>query len=323
MDGRVFYLYSGREGRLYRSGDGGVSWARTAAILPAEVDNRVRAAPGLSGTLCVSLGRKGLHCSRDGGQSFSRVAGVQRAYAFDFGKNAAGKANPNLFVYGTVGGISGLFRSQDLGASWIRMTTDAVTFGNEPNIVVGDRQQEDRVFVGTNGHGILYAEPKALTEDKTPAEDRAPAPGPNLLKNGGFEFGLLGWGGWGTAGTTSDASSGLLALKLGGDPLTGNNNAGLEQSLNMEGGTTYTLSFDARLSGACEGAGVMIVGGGSAGSFSSAVTVSGTAWQSYLRRSTTPASVSWSKLRLSKGNAACHLMADNLSVVEGTLLTQE
>src|SRR5207253_2784307 len=115
--------------------------------------------PGAEGDLWLALGQNGLTHSRDSGARFTRIAGVQEAWAMGFGKNAPGQHYPALYMAGKVSGIQGVYRSDDAGATWIRINDDRHQYGWIGQVVLGDPRVYGRVYIGTNGRGILYGEP--------------------------------------------------------------------------------------------------------------------------------------------------------------------
>jgi xyloglucan-specific exo-beta-1,4-glucanase len=56
-----------------------------------------------------------------------------------------------------VSGESGLFRSDDAGASWLPIDDDAHRFGSI-NHLTGDPRQYGRVYLGTGGRGIVVGD---------------------------------------------------------------------------------------------------------------------------------------------------------------------
>ncbi|WP_223066994.1 carbohydrate binding domain-containing protein [Paenibacillus caui] len=157
VDGSKFYLY--KEGTLYKSTDGGATWSAANTGLPKESWHSVQAAPGACGEVWISLNGSGLYRSTNSGDTFSKIQGVQKAYLFSFGKNAPGKTNPAVFVYGIVKQKEGIFRSDDNGVTWVQIDSPLIRAGDEPNAMAGDRQTYGRVYVGTNGTGIYYGAP--------------------------------------------------------------------------------------------------------------------------------------------------------------------
>ncbi|MFK8912079.1 RICIN domain-containing protein [Streptomyces sp. YS-3] len=153
---RTFYSLSG--GTLYASTDGGASFTARATGLPGD---RLAAVPGVAGDLWISGGGKGLLHSTDGGRTFSTLGSVRSAAALGFGKAAPGASYQALYLIGTVKDVTGVFRSTDRGATWLRVNDDAHQWGNfaGTGVITGDPDVYGRVYVGTNGRGLLYGDP--------------------------------------------------------------------------------------------------------------------------------------------------------------------
>jgi photosystem II stability/assembly factor-like uncharacterized protein len=58
-----------------------------------------------------------------------------------------------------VADVSGLFRSDDEGSTWQRISDDLHQFGFVGQIV-GDPRVYGRAYIGTGGRGVLYGEPR-------------------------------------------------------------------------------------------------------------------------------------------------------------------
>jgi hypothetical protein len=173
VDANVFYAYDGKA--LLASRDGGARFAAAAGIArPAPADgtpdrgmNVVRAAPGRAGDLWVALRDGGLARSVDGGAHVARVAGVTYCGAVGFGKAAPdaapSTAYPAVFIWGTVGGVRGIHRSLDAGATWTRINDDAHQYGGpgDGQFIVGDMNRYGVVYMSTAGRGIVVGRPVA------------------------------------------------------------------------------------------------------------------------------------------------------------------
>lgn len=155
---KVFYAYDDQA--LLVSLDGGASFAPRAS-LPAGGSRLIRLAPGRSGDLWAPLKDGGLRRSLDGGASFARVAGVGYCGAVGFGKAAPGKDYPSVYIWGSVGGKRGIYRSLDAGASWQRINDDAHQYGGpgDGHFIVGDMNRFGFVYMSTAGRGIVYGRP--------------------------------------------------------------------------------------------------------------------------------------------------------------------
>ncbi|MDC0768769.1 RICIN domain-containing protein [Streptomyces sp. HD] len=152
---RTFYSLSG--GTLYASTDGGATFTARAGNLPS---GRLTAVPGVAGDLWIA-GSKGLLHSTDGGRTFTTLSTVQSASALGFGKAKPGTGYQALYLIGTVKNVTGVFRSTDKGATWLRVNDKAHQWGaiGGVGVITGDPDTYGRVYVGTNGRGLQYGDP--------------------------------------------------------------------------------------------------------------------------------------------------------------------
>jgi photosystem II stability/assembly factor-like uncharacterized protein len=167
---KKFYAMSLFEGQLYLSTDGAGTFTEQAFTLPDGLpqrggnrgDNRggqdrLYTTPGKEGDLWIAA-FNGLYHSTDSGKTFSRTGGVTEMLGFGFGKGAPGADGPALYMLGTVDGQRGVLRSDDDGASWVRINDDRHQWGLVLQIT-GDPKQYGRVYVGAHGRGIFYGDP--------------------------------------------------------------------------------------------------------------------------------------------------------------------
>ncbi|MEY3895388.1 MAG: hypothetical protein RLZZ214_907 [Verrucomicrobiota bacterium] len=165
VDGNTFYLLknvtaqpTGRA-EIWRSTDGGATWA-IAGTLPYKGHTdawqyKIVASPGGKGKLWILLGNEYIAKSSDGGQTFTSVPGINGMIAL--GKPAPKQSHPAVFVYGGFQGKSGLFRSDDDGATWKNLPMDS-PINDAPKIIGADRQTFGRVYIGTDGRGIYVVD---------------------------------------------------------------------------------------------------------------------------------------------------------------------
>ncbi|MET7759602.1 RICIN domain-containing protein [Streptomyces sp. NPDC005389] len=153
---RTFYSLSG--GTLHASTDGGATFTTRATNLPA---GRLTAVPGVAGDLWIAGSARGLLHSTDAGRTFTTLTTVRDASALGFGKAAPGGSYQALYLIGTVKDVTGVFRSTDQGATWLRVNDDAHQWGaiGGVGVVTGDPDTYGRVYVGTNGRGLQYGDP--------------------------------------------------------------------------------------------------------------------------------------------------------------------
>jgi hypothetical protein len=76
-----------------------------------------------------------------------------------FGKTPPAKDYPALFAIGTREKLKAIWRSDDAGATWIRINDDQHQWGTRFRCIAGDPRIFGRVYVGTDGRGIRYGDP--------------------------------------------------------------------------------------------------------------------------------------------------------------------
>jgi len=159
-----FYAYD-PSGKMMASSDGGVSFVLKGS-LPSSGSNVIRVAPGHEGDIWVCLNSRGLTRSTDGGATFTKVATVNQCTGMGFGKAAPDSNYPTVYMFGTVGSVTGLMRSTDAGATWVRLNDDAHQYGGNAasHIVTGDMNIYGQVYMSTGGRGVAYAKPMAQGE---------------------------------------------------------------------------------------------------------------------------------------------------------------
>jgi photosystem II stability/assembly factor-like uncharacterized protein len=167
-DAQLFYALDFETGRWFVSVDGAESFALVASRgLPIVSGDRptwretafpLKATPGLDGDLWL-VSSAGLYNSRDGGQRFSRIDGDLAVEAMDFGKAPEGSSYPTLFAIGRRGDVRGVFRSDDRGQSWVRVNDDRHEYGRRFRAIAGDPRIAGRVYLATDGRGIVYGDP--------------------------------------------------------------------------------------------------------------------------------------------------------------------
>ncbi|MGW7052283.1 1,4-beta-glucanase [Streptomyces sp. NPDC054887] len=157
---RCFYAYDTASGTVQRSVDAGLRFTPGATGLPSgDSQFRIAAAPGREGHLWLSAKWNGLYRSTDGGRTFTKVASCWASYTLGFGRAAEGAGYPALFQVGATGEQTAVFRSDDEAASWIRVNDDDHQWGWIGETITGDPRIHGRVYLGTNGRGIQYADP--------------------------------------------------------------------------------------------------------------------------------------------------------------------
>jgi hypothetical protein len=182
-----FYGFSG--GRLYVSTNGGATFTATAATgLPTTGNVHFKALPGVEGDIWLAggdaaTGASGVWHSTNSGASFTKLSNVSSGVNVGFGKAAPGQTYPAVFAVGTVDGKTGVYRSDNAGGVWVRINDDQHQYGNAGEALTGDPRIYGRVYLGTNGRGVLYADrlggPTA-TPTVTATPTRTPTPTPTV-----------------------------------------------------------------------------------------------------------------------------------------------
>ncbi len=157
----TFYGFHGASGTVYVSTNGGAAFV-AGATLPSDAGSaitnaaRPQTVPGREGDLWLPLAA-GLYRSTDSGASFTRIGSVDSASLVGFGMAAAGAPYPAVYIVGTIGDLYGIFRSDDAGTTWTRINDDRHQYGLL-SVITGDPRIYGRVYLGTSGRGILYAD---------------------------------------------------------------------------------------------------------------------------------------------------------------------
>ncbi|QYR20333.1 RICIN domain-containing protein [Paenibacillus sp. sptzw28] len=164
-----FYAWSA--GKFYVSTDRGATFTQTATTaLPANNVTQypgssmdIKAMPGHEGDIWVAggsttEGKYGIWHSTDSGSSFTQLSNVQEADAIGFGKAQPGRSYMALYANAKVNGVRGFFRSDDAGTTWTRINDDQHQYARVTTIT-GDPRIYGRVYIGTNGRGVIYGDP--------------------------------------------------------------------------------------------------------------------------------------------------------------------
>ncbi|MFJ8578437.1 cellulose binding domain-containing protein [Micromonospora sp. NPDC093277] len=161
-------FYGVSNGKFYVSTNGGAGFTASAATGLPTTGVKFKALTGTEGDIWLA-GEGGLWHSTNSGTSFTKVTGVSTSINVGFGKAAPGQTYPALFVIGTVDGQHGVYRSDNSGGSWVRINDDQHQYGNAGEALTGDPRVYGRVYLGTNGRGILVADRLGGTPPPTTA----------------------------------------------------------------------------------------------------------------------------------------------------------
>jgi photosystem II stability/assembly factor-like uncharacterized protein len=169
-DPNLWYAVDYAGGKLFVSRDGARSFQPAASKgLPAdltsaaphwrEAPSPLVTTPGKAGELWFLVGGR-LYRSTDGAQSFASASGSDiQIQFFGLGKGAPGSTAPAIYAVGSKGELKAVWRSTDGGASWNRINDDQHQWGLRFRMLSGDPRLFGRVYIATDGRGILYGDP--------------------------------------------------------------------------------------------------------------------------------------------------------------------
>lgn len=169
VDPQLFYAVDFPGNRLLASSDGARSFMPVAGKgLPADLgparihwreqQYRLVASPYRAGDLWFHIGDALWH-SIDGGQSFEQSSGALKIDLFGLGKPADGSRVAAIYAIGALDGNKGVYRSLDGGKAWVRINDDDHQWGLRFRVISGDPRIFGRVYIGTDGRGVMYGDP--------------------------------------------------------------------------------------------------------------------------------------------------------------------
>ena len=183
VDPQLVHAWS--DGAMYTSTDGGLTFAQTAGadattVLPGGGEMNLTTVPGVAGEVWAAGGDTegdgdgvyGLFRSTDGGNSWEELAGFDAADVVGFGAAAPGRDRPTIFTSAQRDGERGIFRSVDGGETWQRINDDQHQWGVTNAAITGDPDEFGRVYIATNGRGIIVGDTEQLPTDGGDGDDR-------------------------------------------------------------------------------------------------------------------------------------------------------
>ncbi len=151
-----FYLYDPDAGKLFVSN--GLEADFKAVPLDLPKGGKLFATPGLPDNLWIASGEGLWHLDAAANPPVAKLDTVQAGFAVGFGKAEKDGGFPTLFLSGTIAGVEGVFRSTDAGKTWLEIDDDQHHYG-WIGVVSGDPRIFGRVYLGTNGRGVISGDP--------------------------------------------------------------------------------------------------------------------------------------------------------------------
>ena len=155
--------------------------------LPTEGSAELKAVPGKEGEVWFAGGSAktgqvyGLWHSSNYGGSYTKLGNVEQADSIGFGKAAPGQTYSALYTVAKIDGVRGIYRSDDVGASWVRINDDQHQY-SRPVVITGDPRIYGRVYFG--GRGALFGDP--VSDQAAPVTTATASPAAPDRSNGWY-----------------------------------------------------------------------------------------------------------------------------------------
>jgi|GEM_PF-2828384 len=164
VQGNRFYVYDYVKGNFYYSDDWGKTFTESDAHYAPSTASSATAVctnPGKAGEVYATDYLNGLYKSTDGFKTVERLINISCVRGFSFGAKVPGTDIYSMYLLGRIDNVWGLYRSDNDGASWIKMNDDQHGI-SWANCISGDRNVYGRVYIGTSGRGILVADEQSV-----------------------------------------------------------------------------------------------------------------------------------------------------------------
>ena len=156
---KVFYVMIGKKVLVYTWNGSGFDMVSHAT--PAPLRAKIRVNPLVEGEF-LAWGNNKLYRFSDKGAKWEQLQGFSGCAMAGWGKPAPGRTNPTIFAYGRIGkeSINRIYRSDDSGQNWVRVTNDTQQFGGSQSneLLIGDMNTYGRVFFANCGIGFVYGD---------------------------------------------------------------------------------------------------------------------------------------------------------------------
>jgi photosystem II stability/assembly factor-like uncharacterized protein len=156
-----FYIYDGVKGCLFMSKDKGRSFFIAVKGLPREKkypggdgmsEYSASATPGREQDIWIASGRGGLFHYWN--NRTDKISGISAAFRIGFGMAKKKNGYPAIYLWGAENNVTGFFRSDNCGESWVRINDNTVQYGWIHDII-GDQRVYGRCYLGVEGRGAL------------------------------------------------------------------------------------------------------------------------------------------------------------------------
>ena len=158
--------------------DGAETFTESETKFSVDGGVNIKAVRGHEGDVWLGVAKgssdSGFWYSSDYGKTFTKLPDINIVTSFGFGKGKEGSDYEAISIAGKIEGQNGFFRSDDKGQTWTRVNDNQHQYGlDDPGCdLTGDPDVYGRVYIGTNGRGIVYADTgnsmPIITNDITP-----------------------------------------------------------------------------------------------------------------------------------------------------------
>jgi len=93
--------------------------------------------------------------STNSGTSWTKIGSFSSTEVVGFGAPQTTGGKLTVYAVGTVSSVYGIYASQDYGSTWTMINSASHQWGWLGQKIVGDPKQFGRVYVATNGRGIV------------------------------------------------------------------------------------------------------------------------------------------------------------------------
>ncbi len=165
VNNNIFYIYSASTLRIFTFNEGTNSYDVEQVNAQFSGRDIIQPVPHIEGEVWIAQNTSGLRRYSHSGKTLVKIQAVAACRAVGFGKAPSGKIFPAVFIWGTVNGVEGIFRSDDEGDTWLRINDDKHQYGGPGNahFVTGDANVFGRVYMSTVGRGIVMGYPEGET----------------------------------------------------------------------------------------------------------------------------------------------------------------
>lgn len=194
VKGNVFYAIDAETGEIYISNDWGTTFVKSKAIVGGVEKGgycSIVANPQKAGEVYI-VANNSLFKSIDGCNTVKKLTEFSDVTDISYGKGKVTGKYMALYVFGNINGERGLYRSDDNGATWIKLNDARFGLSNAGHIEA-DRDVYGKIYVGTSGRGVLICqEPEYMYSITSGGEMVSGIPkgefSISLTSYGGFSF---------------------------------------------------------------------------------------------------------------------------------------